>query len=102
VTGTASPCAREVRWFLAGHTVGAVDSRSAAGRHARKGLSRSKPVNESDDRRVEPRESVMEQVQLYWIASFVWSAAADVLRDPYARDEYRDVILPMRQEARVA
>jgi len=44
----------------------------------------------------------MEQVRRCWIANFIWSTAADVLRDPYAPDQYRDVILRMRREARVA
>jgi hypothetical protein len=47
-------------------------------------------------------ESVMEHVHLYCIASLIWSTAADVLRDPYARNEHRNIILPRPQEARVA
>ena len=37
----------------------------------------------------------MEQVQLNWIANFIWGIADDVLRDLYVRGKYRDVILPM-------
>ncbi len=37
----------------------------------------------------------MEQVQLHWIANFIWGIADDVLRDLYVRGKYRDVILPM-------
>ena len=37
----------------------------------------------------------MEQVQLSWIANFIWGIADDVLRDLYVRGKYRDVILPM-------
>jgi len=37
----------------------------------------------------------MEQVQLNWIANFIWGVADDVLRDLYVRGKYRDVILPM-------
>ena len=37
----------------------------------------------------------MEQVQLTWIANFIWNVADDVLRDLYVRGKYRDVILPM-------
>ncbi len=37
----------------------------------------------------------MEQLQLNWIAGFLWSIADDVLRDVYVRGKYRDVILPM-------
>ncbi len=29
------------------------------------------------------------------IVSFIWGIADDVLRDPYVRGKYRDVILPM-------
>ncbi len=37
----------------------------------------------------------MEQVELNWIANFIWNIADDVLRDLYVRGKYRDVILPM-------
>ncbi len=37
----------------------------------------------------------MEQVQLNWIANFIWGIADDVLRDLYVRGKYRDVVLPM-------
>ena len=37
----------------------------------------------------------MEQIQLSWIANFIWGIADDVLRDLYVRGKYRDVILPM-------
>jgi type I restriction enzyme M protein len=37
----------------------------------------------------------MDQVQLSWIANFIWGIADDVLRDVYVRGKYRDVILPM-------
>ena len=37
----------------------------------------------------------MEQVQLNWLANFIWGIADDVLRDLYVRGKYRDVILPM-------
>jgi type I restriction enzyme M protein len=37
----------------------------------------------------------MEQVELNWIANFIWGIADDVLRDLYVRGKYRDVILPM-------
>ncbi len=37
----------------------------------------------------------MKQVQLNWIANFIWGIADDVLRDLYVRGKYRDVILPM-------
>src|SRR3972149_3530342 len=37
----------------------------------------------------------MEQVQLSWIANFIWGIADDVLRYLYVRGKYRDVILPM-------
>lgn len=37
----------------------------------------------------------MEQSQLNWIANFIWGIADDVLRDPYVRGKYCDVILPM-------
>jgi type I restriction enzyme M protein len=37
----------------------------------------------------------MEQVQLNWIANFIWGVADDVLRDLYVRGKYRDVVLPM-------
>ena len=37
----------------------------------------------------------MEQVQLSWIANYIWGIADDVLRDLYVRGKYRDVILPM-------
>ena len=32
---------------------------------------------------------------LNWITSYIWSIADDVLRDLYVRGKYRDVILPM-------
>jgi len=35
----------------------------------------------------------MEQIQLSWIANFIWGIADDVLRDLYVRGKYRDVIL---------
>ncbi len=69
--------------------------------HAPRSLQENATRNASG-RRVEPRESVMEQVRRYWIANFIWSTAADVLRDLYARDQYPDVILRMRREGRVA
>jgi type I restriction enzyme M protein len=31
----------------------------------------------------------MEQVQLNWIANFIWGIADDVLRDLYVRGKYR-------------
>ena len=34
-------------------------------------------------------------IQLGWIANFIWGIADDVLRDVYVRGKYRDVILPM-------
>jgi type I restriction enzyme M protein len=34
-------------------------------------------------------------VDINWIANFIWGIADDVLRDPYVRGKYRDVILPM-------
>jgi type I restriction enzyme M protein len=37
----------------------------------------------------------VEQLQLNWIANFIWGIADDVLRDLYVRGKYRDVILPM-------
>ena len=37
----------------------------------------------------------MDQLQLNWIANFIWGIADDVLRDVYVRGKYRDVILPM-------
>ncbi len=37
----------------------------------------------------------MQQGPLSWIANFIWGIADDVLRDPYVRGKYRDVILPM-------
>jgi type I restriction enzyme M protein len=37
----------------------------------------------------------MENGQLTWITNFIWGIADDVLRDPYVRGKYRDVILPM-------
>src|SRR5438045_1562519 len=37
----------------------------------------------------------MPDVDLNWIARFIWSIADDVLRDVYVRGKYRDVILPM-------
>jgi type I restriction enzyme M protein len=37
----------------------------------------------------------MNNGQISWIASFIWSIADDVLRDVYVRGKYRDVILPM-------
>ena len=40
-------------------------------------------------------ESDMKEVQLNWIANFIWGIADDVLRDLYVRGKYRDVILPM-------
>ena len=35
------------------------------------------------------------QLNLNWIANFIWGIADDVLRDLYVRGKYRDVILPM-------
>jgi len=35
----------------------------------------------------------MEQIQLNWIANFIWGIADDILRDLYVRGKYRDVIL---------
>ena len=37
----------------------------------------------------------MEQIQLNWIANFIWGIADAVLRYLYIPDKYRDVILPM-------
>ena len=37
----------------------------------------------------------MSEVNLNWIANFIWGIADDVLRDLYVRSKYRDVILPM-------
>jgi hypothetical protein len=37
----------------------------------------------------------MVNVDLNWIANFIWGIADDVLRDLYVRGKYRDVILPM-------
>src|SRR4051794_12519644 len=37
----------------------------------------------------------MANVNLSWIANFIWGIADDVLRDVYVRGKYRDVILPM-------
>ena len=37
----------------------------------------------------------MNNSDLYWIASYIWGIADDVLRDLYVRGKYRDVILPM-------
>jgi type I restriction enzyme M protein len=37
----------------------------------------------------------MTEVNLNWIANFIWGIADDVLRDLYVRGKYRDVILPM-------
>lgn len=37
----------------------------------------------------------MQDTQLPRISNFIWSIAADVLRDLYVRGKYRDVILPM-------
>ncbi len=37
----------------------------------------------------------MNHPHLNWIAHFIWGIADDVLRDPYVRGKYRDVILPM-------
>ena len=37
----------------------------------------------------------MEQVQLNWIANFIWGIADDVLRDLDVRGKHRDVILPI-------
>jgi len=37
----------------------------------------------------------MSEVNLSWIANFIWGIADDVLRDLYVRGKYRDVILPM-------
>ena len=37
----------------------------------------------------------MSEVNLNWIADFIWGIADDVLRDLYVRSKYRDVILPM-------
>jgi len=37
----------------------------------------------------------MSEVNLNWIANFIWRIADDVLRDLYVRSKYRDVILPM-------
>jgi hypothetical protein len=34
-------------------------------------------------------------LDLNWIANFIWGIADDVLRDLYVRGKYRDVILPM-------
>ena len=34
-------------------------------------------------------------VDLNWIANYIWGIADDVLRDLYVRGKYRDVILPM-------
>jgi len=39
--------------------------------------------------------NMTEQVQLNWIANYIWGIADDVLRDLYVRGKYRDVILPM-------
>ncbi len=38
----------------------------------------------------------MNNGDLNWITSHIWSIADDVLRDLYVRDKYRDAILPMR------
>ncbi len=37
----------------------------------------------------------LSNLDLNWIANYIWSIAADVLRDLYVRGKYRDVILPM-------
>lgn len=37
----------------------------------------------------------MAELNLNWIANFIWGIADDVLRDVYVRGKYRDVILPM-------
>jgi type I restriction enzyme M protein len=37
----------------------------------------------------------MSNIDLNWIANFIWGIADDVLRDVYVRGKYRDVILPM-------
>ncbi len=37
----------------------------------------------------------MSNLDLNWIANYIWSIADDVLRDLYVRGKYRDVILPM-------
>ena len=37
----------------------------------------------------------MGNVDLNWIANYIWGIADDVLRDLYVRGKYRDVILPM-------
>ena len=37
----------------------------------------------------------MIDINLNWIANFIWGIADDVLRDLYVRGKYRDVILPM-------
>lgn len=37
----------------------------------------------------------MTDINVNWIANFIWGIADDVLRDLYVRGKYRDVILPM-------
>jgi Type I restriction-modification system methyltransferase subunit len=37
----------------------------------------------------------MSDINVNWIANFIWGIADDVLRDLYVRGKYRDVILPM-------
>ena len=37
----------------------------------------------------------MSNIDLNWIANYIWGIADDVLRDLYVRGKYRDVILPM-------
>jgi len=37
----------------------------------------------------------MANGDLNWITNYIWGIADDVLRDPYVRGKYRDMILPM-------
>src|ERR1700720_2221733 len=48
----------------------------------------------SDDE-VRGGKAPMSNLDLNWIANFIWGIADDVLRDLYVRGRYRDVILPM-------
>ena len=49
----------------------------------------------SDSHAVAYGTNDMSNLDLNWIANFIWGIADEVLRDLYVRGKYRDVILPM-------
>jgi hypothetical protein len=79
--------------------LGYTDPRAAISLLNRVGRVKPKPVThrpaaarEPDSDESDPRrhpDKLMEPQQLNWIANFIWSIAADVLRDLYVRGKYR-------------